>query len=227
MRNEAKHSVNDVLSSEAQMEFAGTDELLDKYLLITEMLHKPQLRSVLEALESTIRNDVEGDIVELGCNEGTTSLFIQRLLNHYGSNKKFHVYDSFEGLPEVSGYDISETERQFTAGGCKTEKTKFYTNFDEANLSYPIVNQGWFSEIPDEKYPDKISFAFFDGDFYSSIMDSFYKVYGKLSKRARVCIHDYGWNVLPGVKKACEEFLSDKEEKVFVSGPSIGQLIKL
>ena len=43
---------------------------------------------------------------------------------------------------------------------------------------------------------------------YSLIIDSFNKVYGKLSKGARVVIDNYDWT--PGVKK---DFLLDKSER--------------
>ena len=209
------------------MSFSIVDQLLDTYPLLTEMIHKNQLKFILEQLELTIQNNVEGDVVELGCNEGTTSLFIRRLLDYYKSDKNFYVYDSFQGLPEVTNQDISRTERQFTAGGCKTEKEKLIDNFDSAELSYPIINEGWFKEIPDQQYPDKISFAFFDGDFYTSILDSFDKVYSKLSTDAIVCIHDFGWNVLPGVEQACSDFLHDKSEEVEPTDLCIGKLLKV
>ena len=57
-------------------------------------------------------------------------------------------------------------------------------------------------------------------------MDSFAKVYGKLSKGARVVIDDYAWERLPGVKQACADFLRDKPEREVLLpdyyGPGIG-----
>ena len=71
--------------------------------------------------------------------------------------------------------------------------------------------------------PKKISFAHLDGDFYSSILESLIYVYPNLSKGAIVIIDDYCDpkihdvnNILPGVKKACDEFFEDKKEKVGV-----------
>ena len=61
-------------------------------------------------------------------------------------------------------------------------------------------------------YPDQIAFAFFDGDFYSSIWDSFEKDYARLSTNACVVIDDYGWYMLPGAKRATTDFLRDKPE---------------
>ena len=62
--------------------------------------------------------------------------------------------------------------------------------------------------------------------FVRSIIDSFNKVYAKLSKGARVVIDDYAWECTPGVKKACEDFLRDKPEREILIpnyyGPGLG-----
>lgn len=188
------------------------------------MVRESHVKSILYNIECVL--DVPGDIVELGCNIGTTSLFIRKFLDICGSNKDFHVYDSFEGLPEKSNQDCSTLERQFKKGHCKTNVDVFIGNFKKYNLKLPNINKGWFKDIPDDKYPDKICFAFFDGDFYTSITDSFEKVYPKLSNKGRIIIHDYKWKVLPGVEKACDDFLRDKSETVNSIESSVGLMIK-
>ena len=70
------------------------------------------------------------------------------------------------------------------------------------------------------------SFAFFDGDFYSSIMDSFKKVYHKMQPGGIILVHDYDWPVFPGTKKACDDFLADKPEKVVCEINGIGKMVK-
>jgi len=47
---------------------------------------------------------------------------------------------------------------------------------------------------------------------YESILNSFEKVYDKMSIGGIIVIDDYNWEVTPGVKKATEEFLKDKKE---------------
>ena len=122
--------------------------------------------------------------------------------------------------------DESDSERQYKEGYCKTSLEVFLNNFEIQKLTKPVINKGWFKNIDDSLYPEKISFAFFDGDFYSSIIDSFEKVYPKLSSGARVIIHDYGWEALPGCKKACDDFLEDKPEKIEMLQIGIGLMIK-
>lgn len=194
--------------------------------IISGMVSEQQVNLILHNLEKTLILNVLGDVVELGCNVGTTSIFIRKLLNTSNSEKEFYIYDSFEGLPPKLKEDETNLERQFMEGQCKTSLEVFLKNFQIQGLKVPIINKGWFKEIDDSLYPEKISFAFFDGDFYSSITDSFEKVYPKLTKGARVIIHDYGWEALPGCKKACDDFLKDKPEKIQMLQKGIGLMIK-
>lgn len=207
--------------------------LIDNYPMIySTMVSEDHLRVVLSNLYNTLEQKVEGDVVELGCNVGTTSMFIRKLLDEYGSDKEFHVYDSWEGLPAPSEKDNPRNFKgNFKKGDCKTQKEIFIHNFKKAKLLCPKIHSGWFSKIPDNQYPDKIAFAFFDGDFYQSIMDSFEKVYPRLTFGARITIHDYEakFKDLQGVKKACDDFLEDKPEKgtiVNVEDYNVGRMIK-
>ena len=96
------------------------------------------------------------------------------------------------------------------------------TIFQRYNLQLPKIHKGWFSDTLPNGLPEKICFAYLDGDLYESILVSLEHVYPKLTKGAICLIDDYndpsvdplGWNSLPGVKKACDEYLADKPEKV-------------
>ena len=61
---------------------------------------------------------VQGDFVELGCNTGDSSILIKKLLQAYGSDKIFSVYDSFEGLPSAR----QEDGTRFKGGDLKTSE---------------------------------------------------------------------------------------------------------
>ena len=74
--------------------------------IISGMMTKSQIYGVMYYLSEVLNNKLEGNIVELGCNIGTTSIFIREILNIYNSNKEFHVYDSWEGLPKKLEQDI-------------------------------------------------------------------------------------------------------------------------
>jgi O-methyltransferase len=203
------------------------ESLLKKYPIISGNITRNDARIILSHLKRVLDEEVEGEVVELGCNVGTTALFLRRMLDEFESKKEFHVYDSFEGLPEKRDKDKNAVERQYSKGDCRTSRRVLVKNFKRAKLKLPVIHAGWFSEIPAQEFPDKIAFAFFDGDFYSSIFDSFEKVYPLMTKNARLTIHDYQWDVLPGVERACLDFLKDKPEKgSLVNEDRIGIMVK-
>jgi len=184
------------------------------------MLCMEQAINIYHLLSQTLAAGVPGDVVELGCFKGTTSLLIQMTLDQNKSEKRLHVYDSFEGLPELSEKDISV---QTGKGSMKTTEDSLVENFATYNVRLPEIHAGWFKDTLPSGLPQQISFAHLDGDLYSSIMESLMNVYPKLSKGAVVVIDDYCDpyvyemnHLYPGVKKACDEFFADKPEKVNV-----------
>ena len=185
------------------------------------MLAPGQLPYILETLESVLH--LPGDVVELGCNVGTTSSYIKRLLNRAAKGKTLYVYDSFEGLPPKTKEDGATP---CDKGASAVSIEMFEKTFNDAKIALPIINKGFFGDIPDDKYPNQICFAFFDGDFYSSIKDSFKKVYHKMTPGGIILVHDYEWENFPGVKKACGDFLKDKPEKVVKGMNGIGIMRK-
>jgi O-methyltransferase len=185
-----------------------TDELLNKYPLISDQVSKQQVRVILTELEKVLDTAVEGEVVEFGCYIGTTSLFIRRLLDARGDNREFHVYDSFEGLPPKAAQDDSPAGTQFQAGELGVGKKEFLREFQKAGLRPPVVHKAWFSDLTEEAVPNKIAFAFLDGDFYESIRDSLKLVMPKIQAGGTIIIDDYAREALPGVAKAVHEFMS-------------------
>ena len=197
----------------------------------TSMIRMEHYDIIVIELLNCLLSNTEGDVVELGCNIGNTSLLLQSCLNQFGSNKLLHVYDSFEGLPAKHLKDVSTNEdnrKKFIEGQLKVSVENLINNFKQKQINLPQIHTGWFKDIPEEEYPAKICFAFLDGDFYTSILDSLHRIYDKMSPGGIIIIHDYGWSPLPGVKLACEEFLKDKPEKVLQDyfKNHIGKIIK-
>lgn len=201
-------------------------QLFKEHPLKTNMITEEQVGVILSALQAVVEMNIPGDVVELGCHMGSTSFYIQALLMRMNCKKRFHVYDSFMGLPDKHEFDGDE--RKYRKGDCQSTEEAFVEHFISRRIAIPEVHSGWFAEIPDEEYPDKICFAFLDSDFYTSITDSWQKIYHKLSKGAVVCIHDYNWDPLPGVQKACHDFLKDKPEHGSIKNMfNVGIMVKL
>ena len=172
------------------------------------IINREQVDYLIMYLLDAVSNDVPGDVVEFGCYVGESSKHLRKTLVETNSNKKLYVYDSFEGLPPLTKH---EENTNWTQGGLKTTEEVLIENFKTNELEPPIITKGWFCDIAKENIPDKIAFAFLDGDFYSSIYDSLRKIYNKVSEGGYICFHDYERDDLPGVKAAIEDFFDERE----------------
>lgn len=165
----------------------------------------------------------EGDFVEFGCYKGDTALLLAEILKD-GCGKVcgklsrgLWLYDSFEGLPEKSASDVSALGEDFRAGELFVTKREVKERFLRAGLPVPVIKKAWFRDLADTDLPEKICFAFLDGDFYESIWDSLGLVSGRMSDGGVIIVHDYGNPALPGVKKAVDEWLRGRDLETYKS----------
>ena len=167
----------------------------------------PHVRALIENLAYVLHNEIHGDVIELGCNNGGMSNFFKLFLDQYGSDKKLYLYDSFEGLPQS---DKDKDERSWS--GMKTRKDLVLEGFKANEIPPPHkLHKGWFKDLTPEDLPQSVAFAFYDGDLYESIHQSLEKTYHLVSVGGIIAIHDYGDYRFPGVKQACFDFLGDEE----------------
>ncbi len=184
-----------------------TEQLLHKYPIISDQVEPAELRRILIEFETVLQKNVAGDVVELGCFVGTTSLFLQRLINKHESHEQLHVYDSFEGLPTKTAHDRSPVGEQFKDGELFATKAQLIKHFKKANLPLPIIHKNWFDQLAPSDIPSTVCFAFLDGDYYQSITDSLKLVWPRLAPGATVVVDDYQNEALPGAKKAVDQWL--------------------
>jgi O-methyltransferase len=182
-------------------------ELISTYAVISDQIEVNELLVILTSLETILNKDIAGSVVEFGCYVGTTSLFIQRLLLKYQRAQSFHVYDSFEGLPEKHDIDMSAAGTQFKAGELAASKAEFIKNFRKAGLPLPHIHKGWFESLTSNDIPKQICFAFLDGDYYESILTPLQLIWPHLSPGAVLIVDDYHNQALPGAAKAVDEWL--------------------
>jgi len=184
-----------------------------------------QVNSLVNTLYTLLEKNIEGDVVELGCYVGESSKYLMKTLVDFGSRKNLFVYDSFEGLPDLSKWEENSGWRPRTLN---TTEEILIKNFRDNDLPLPIIHKDWFKNIPEYKIPDKICFAFLDGDFYDSIYDSLVKIYDKVVDGGVIFFHDYLRNDLPGVDAAIRDFLTTKNlpYNVIKVCDQLGMLVK-
>lgn len=180
-----------------------------------------QKRALALGLSQVVQDRIEGATCEFGVYRGETSAFLYRMLTHLQASEShpLHLYDSFEGLPACD----KEKDTGMCGKGAMAEGQDVVKHtFDMVSLPYPPMHKGYFSDIPDSEFPDKIAFAFIDGDLYPSMFSALQKVWPRLSAGGIVMMHDYAWEGYPGTELAAQDFLKDKSEKVQLVGDSHG-----
>ena len=184
---------------------------------------------LLQELKKTLNNNVPGDVVEFGCYKADTSVLYQKLLEsmgHGGSlqsenhthstdQKTLWLYDSFEGLPAKTREDNSAAGDAFQAGELLVTKREVIEKFKKMGLKLPKIKKAFFDDL-DIIYdiPEKISYAFLDGDLYQSIKTSLRLVAEKMSQGGVIIVHDYNNPELPGSSRAVDEWLKAHQAKV-------------
>lgn len=184
---------------------------------------------LLQELKKTLNNNVPGDVVEFGCYKADTSVLYQKLLESMGhggvfqsdnhtpstDQKTLWLYDSFEGLPAKTREDNSAAGDAFQAGELLVTKREVIEKFKKMGLKLPKIKKAFFDDL-DIIYdiPEKISYAFLDGDLYQSIKTSLRLVAEKMSQGGVIIVHDYNNPELPGSARAVDEWLKAHQAKV-------------
>lgn len=89
---------------------------------------------------------------------------------------------------------------------------EFIERFRASGVEPPVLHRGFFGEIPSREYPGRIAYAYYDGDLYESIMQSFNQTYAKMLPGGTIVVDDYLFEGFKGVKPAVDDHLDDKPE---------------
>lgn len=175
--------------------------------LLSDQVDKKEIEIITRELKRVVSHGVVGDVVEFGCYLGTTSVYLAQEIMQDGDNRQLYVYDSFEGLPEKTKEDISPLGESFKVGELLATKKQFVKNMMQAKVIMPRIKKAWFCDLTQDDIPEKIAFAFLDGDYYASIADPLRLIGSRLTKGATLIVDDYANSALPGASKAADEWL--------------------
>lgn len=180
--------------------------------------------NVFHLANQVILMKVEGDFVEIGCHAGESTVILKKIIQELDPKRKLYAFDSFSGVPSTENAD----EGVYKKGDMNAPIEKFNKNFETLSLTKPITVSGWFEDTLENSLPEKIAFALIDADLYKSTLTALKNVYPRLSPGA-ICLLGVYWDPAtkikmtsnmhyksPGVKKACDEFLTGKPEKISI-----------
>lgn len=167
---------------------------------------------IYNACEQTKK--IEGDIAEVGVYKGGSS----RIICEVKGSRPLHLFDTFEGLPEVDEIDSIFQKGQYAES---YENVKRYLE----NYSNIYFYKGIFPLTSDSVKNKKFSFVNLDVDLYKSTLDCLNFFYPRMSKGGIIILHDYIYAT--GVKKAVDEFFKDKPEPVITPSSTQCLIVKV
>ncbi len=151
-----------------------------------------------------------GNVAEVGAFEGGNALCLLSYMTQR-IDKKYFLFDSFEGFPELSPVD----SKKFAKGDHKTTKSFEQIKMDFSIHSKAHLIRGFipetFSQIP---HNSQFSFVFFDCDLYRPALDTFQYFWPRLVVGGFLPIHDYFCEEggFEGVKVATHEFFDKRKD---------------
>jgi O-methyltransferase len=170
---------------------------------------------IVEAITKT--NLIKGDICEFGVAQGETSAFMANEIRE--SDKRLHLFDSFEGLPKPTAKDRLKDDFYSLGSIVKYEGTMKCNeklvihrlkeiSFDPEKY---FIHKGFIEKLihEDMNLPEKVSFAYIDFDFYEPILVALNFLHDVTPEGGIFIIDDYDF-FSTGVKTAVDEFIKDK-----------------
>jgi O-methyltransferase len=156
-----------------------------------------------------VTEKIPGDAVEFGVWRGGSAGLISSTLQSLGSKRQLHLFDSFRGLPPPDPFTDGKSHREGEYHSDERDVRDFLGGLGTRNWHiYPGWLRETFSRVSSAIAP--FSLVHVDVDLYGPIHDALQLTFDKLSPGGIVFIDDYGNPRLPGVARACQEFL-DKE----------------
>ncbi len=186
------------------------------------------IQATYDIASTVIRNGIPGDLVECGVYGGANSAVMARAImdadytlcsdnkmrrDPRKAERRVHLFDSFEGIPEGGPHDEGWTHKTGTSmctqRACRDHMVEWGVSADLL-----IWHPGWFEDvIPREMLasprsssrPDPIALLRLDADLYESTKVCMEHLYPLVSPGGWVIADDWA---LPGCRKAVEEVVS-------------------
>lgn len=181
------------------------------------------LHHTIEMSEYCLDNNIEGDFVECGVFEGAQTCMMAHVLMERGiTNRKVHLFDSFEGIPEAGPEDkdqpgigpITNGQGRLISSNvavCGLDRVK---NNMQVRWGIPakllVYHKGWFQHTAPTWGCEKIAFLRLDGDLYESYKVCLEHMYSCLTVGGILIIDDWGYS---GVKKAVYDYFASIGEE--------------
>jgi O-methyltransferase len=174
------------------------------------MVGLKRLDDLQRCVESVVRDEVEGDLIEAGVWRGGASMLIRATLDTLDDRRTVWLADSFEGFPEPD-------EETFPADGARdlsrfdflsASVEEVQSNFARLGLDHDLrFVPGFFDETMPSLRGGSWSLIRLDSDTYESTLQALDSLYPGLSRGGYLLVDDY--HLLPECKRAVDDFRLD------------------
>jgi O-methyltransferase len=151
--------------------------------------------------------DLRGAVAEVGVYKGGTARLLATTLAH----KSIHLFDTFDGMPEVTEWDWHK-KGDFADTSLASVKS-YLQELDNVNL-YP----GLFPETAKDMTEDEFCLVHVDVDIYESTKAVVEYFWPLLVSGGVMVFDDYNVPTCQGTNKAVDEFFESRGLSVTVSG---------
>jgi O-methyltransferase len=146
--------------------------------------------------EAVLSLETEGDLVECGCFQGSSTAKLSLLAEVVG--RRLLVFDSFAGLPQTSGgestdHDLRQAQTpRWRSGRYAGALDVVKSNVDRLGaLSVCSFHPGWFADsLTGANLPRPVALAFTDVDIVASVQDCLTALWPRLSEGGVFFSHD-------------------------------------
>lgn len=172
------------------------DELKLNGLIASNTAHTligmKRLNQLQEAVETVLREQIPGDLIETGILRGGACIFMRAILKAYDvRNRKVWAADSFCGFPSRRpgpGELHTDKLNQLAAQRQQVEDTfRRYQLLDEQ----VEILEGWFADTLPAAPIGQLAVLRLDGDIYPSTVQALEALYPKLSPGGYLIVDDY------------------------------------
>lgn len=163
-----------------------------------------------EALETT--EALDGDVVEVGCYLGGTSILGAHFLREMGSKRRYTVIDTFGGFTD------EQFESEIEHGGARELRHHFSANTPELarwvmdHHGAPQVQmiQGDVACLPEDALPQRISACLIDIDLAEPIYVALTRLYPRLAPGGVIIVDDCDSQTMYKAAIGYERFVAEQ-----------------
>ncbi|GEM_PF-3056746 len=168
-----------------------------------------RLRHLRACVETLVRENIPGDLIETGVWRGGACILMRGVLRALGDpSRTVWVADSFAGLPppDAGKYPADAGDRLHAFQELAVSMEQVRNNFQRYDLLDGQVRflKGFFADTLPTAPIGRLSLLRLDGDMYESTIDAVTALYPKLSSGGFCIVDDYG--AVPACRLAINDY---------------------